>query len=73
MKVAMVMTLCVLGLEGQASSSPEDYGIGHCHLHMRKGRKVTMAIALSFVGLDRQISSSLEDDGIGHGTFVTLY
>jgi hypothetical protein len=37
--MTMVITLSFLGLEGQTSSSLEDDGIGHGHLHNSSLRK----------------------------------
>jgi hypothetical protein len=46
----MVITLSFLGLEGQSSSSLEDDGMGHGHLHnssLRKGGRWPWSVFLS--------------------------
>jgi hypothetical protein len=68
-KMTMVITLFLVGLEGQTPSSLEDDGICHGRLHnssLRKHdrlnrRKMAMVILLSLLGLEGQTSSSLED------------
>ena len=47
--MTMVITLSLLGLEGQTPSSLEDDGIGHGHLHNSS--------LFSFLGLEGQTSS----------------
>jgi len=62
--MSMVITLSFLQLEGQTSSSLEDDGIGHGHLHnssLRKGGWRPWSSFPSSWEQEEQTSSSLED------------